>query len=140
MFMLDTDTLSELFKDNPKIQKRLAEVPSDTPVVTSLISRIEILEGRFASIAKAATRVEMLNAAARLATDEGHFETIDVLPLSERVADEFERIRGSKKLKKIGRKDMLIACFALAHGATLVTRNTKDFVGIPHLKIANWLD
>ncbi len=126
MFILDTDTLSELFKGRPNVRERLASVPGNTPVVTTLISRIEILEGRFAAIAKAANRVELLNAAARLANDEVHFESTEVLPLSEIVADEFERVRGNKKLKKIGRKDLLIACFALAHKATLVTRNTKD--------------
>jgi tRNA(fMet)-specific endonuclease VapC len=109
-------------------------------VVTTLISRIEILEGRCAEIAKAANRVELLNAAARLANDEGHFESTEVLPLSETVADEFERVWGNKKVKRIGRKDLLIACLALAHKATLVTKNTKDFAGIPNLKVVNWMD
>ncbi len=140
MFILDTDILSELLKDKPRIRERLAAVPRDTPVVTTLITWIEILQGRFASIAKAANRVELLNAAARLANDEGHFESIDVLRLGESVADEFERIRANKKLKKIGRKDLLIACFALAHNATVVTRNTKDFAAIPNRKVVNWMD
>lgn len=140
MFVLDTDALSDLFKGKEKVIARFRAVPNDRPVATSLLSRIEILEGRFAAIKKAANRVELLNAAARLAHDELNFATIDVLPLSEPVADEFERRRADKKLKKIGRGDLLIACFALAHGATLVTRNTKDFAHITGLKLENWTD
>ncbi len=34
--------------------------------------------------------------------------------------------------------DLLIACIVLAHNATLVTRNTKDFANIPGLKQGNW--
>jgi tRNA(fMet)-specific endonuclease VapC len=140
VFVLDTNTLSDLFKGKERVVARLQAVPDDEPVTTSLVSWIEILEGRFAAVKKAANRVELINAAARLANDERHFETIEVLPLSEAVADEFERRRTDKKLKKIGRADLLIACFALAHGATLVTRNTKDFALSTGLKVENWTD
>ena len=40
----------------------------------------------------------------------------------------------------IGPLDTLIAGTALAHGATLVTRNTKEFGRIAGLKIVNWHD
>ncbi len=52
----------------------------------------------------------------------------------------FDRLRVNKRLKKMGRPDLLIACFALAHKATLVTRNTKDFANVPGLKLENWAD
>ena len=38
------------------------------------------------------------------------------------------------------RGDLLTACIALAHDATLVTRNTRDFAVVPGLKIENWAD
>lgn len=34
--------------------------------------------------------------------------------------------------------DGQIAAIAIAHGATLVTRNTKDFAGLPGLRMADW--
>lgn len=52
----------------------------------------------------------------------------------------FDQLRTNKKLKKPNLKDLLIACIALAHDATLVTRNTKDFQPIPNLKLINWAD
>ena len=138
MFILDTNILSDLLKDHETILRRLRAVPDDRVVVTSIISRIEILEGRFASIIKAANRGELLIAAERLFRDEARLSTLEILPVTERVADEFEELLHNKKLKKIGREDLLIACIALAHDATLVTRNTKDFTGIPGLKVENW--
>ena len=101
---------------------------------------MEILEGRFASIKKAANRGELLIAMERLTRDEERLATLDILPVTEAVANRFELLRANKKLKKIGRSDLLIACIALAHGATLVTRNTKDFATIPGLKLENWAE
>jgi tRNA(fMet)-specific endonuclease VapC len=46
----------------------------------------------------------------------------------------------NKKVKKIGRADLLIAAFAMANRAVLVTRNLKDFRQVPGLRIENWAD
>ena len=138
IYLLDTNILTELIKANPGIVARFEAVPSGDNVVTSIISRIEMLEGRFSSIVKAANKSELLIAAARLQHDEEAIDDLEILPISEAVAEEFERILSKKKLKRIGREDLLIACIALAHDATLVTRNTKDFTGIPGLKVENW--
>lgn len=140
MFLLDTNILSDVFKGHEKVLARLRAVSDDRPVVTCVICRIEALEGRFASIIKAANRAELLTAAERWLHDEQQLDTLDTLPLTEAVADEFEQLRANRKLKKIGRADVLIACFALAHDATLVTRNTKDFAQVPNLKLDNWAD
>ena len=41
---------------------------------------------------------------------------------------------------RLGSMDLKIACIALVHDATLLTRNTSDFAQIPGLRVANWLD
>jgi tRNA(fMet)-specific endonuclease VapC len=38
----------------------------------------------------------------------------------------------------IGRHDMLIAATALAHDATLVTRNTREFRRVIGLRVRSW--
>jgi tRNA(fMet)-specific endonuclease VapC len=40
----------------------------------------------------------------------------------------------------IGPLDVLIAGTALAHGATLVTRNLREFSRVEGLKLENWYD
>jgi len=52
----------------------------------------------------------------------------------------FDSLRKNKKLKKIGRRDLLIAAISLAERATLVTRNLKDFRHVPGLQVENWAD
>lgn len=140
MHLLDTNTLTDLFKSRPKVVARYNAVPADRPVVTSTICRFETLDGRYAAIIKAANRDELLVAVERLEADERKLDGIDSLPVTPAAADQFERLRTNTKLKKIGRRDLLIACVALAHDATLVTRNTKDFALVPGLKLENWAD
>ncbi|GAA4371838.1 type II toxin-antitoxin system VapC family toxin [Hymenobacter koreensis] len=53
---------------------------------------------------------------------------------------------GSEKarLRSIGRPvddfDLLIGCTALAHGLTLVTRNTRHFADLGGIWLENWID
>jgi tRNA(fMet)-specific endonuclease VapC len=63
-----------------------------------------------------------------------------VVSIDGRVALEFDRLRQNKKLKKIGRADLVIAAITLANRATLVTRNLKDFRQVPGLQVENWAD
>jgi predicted nucleic acid-binding protein len=61
-----------------------------------------------------------------------------VSPLTRSAGEYFDRLKDDKKLRKVGQNDLMNACIALAHDATLVTRNIKDFQPIPGLKVDNW--
>ena len=107
----------------------------------TIVSRIEILQGRFAMLLKAANGQELRRAQQRLdQTVERLAEVPNVIPVDDLVADEFDRLRANKKLKKIGRADLLIAAITLANRATLVTRNLKDFRQVLGLQVENWVD
>ncbi len=55
---------------------------------------------------------------------------------NEGAATEFDRL---KKLKvRIGTMDLRIAAITLAHSATLITRNRRDFEKVPGLNFADW--
>ena len=41
--------------------------------------------------------------------------------------------------RSIATADLLIAATALVQGLTMVTHNTRDFVDIPELRVADWL-
>jgi tRNA(fMet)-specific endonuclease VapC len=63
-----------------------------------------------------------------------------IISVDTTAAAEFDRLRENKKLKRIGRADLLIASIALAHRATLVTRNLRDFRQVLGLRVENWAD
>ena len=65
---------------------------------------------------------------------------MQILLIDLAVAAEFDRLRQDKKLKKIGRADLLIACVTLTNWGKLVGRNLKDFRLVAGLQVENWAD
>jgi tRNA(fMet)-specific endonuclease VapC len=120
------------------VTARRAQVTDE--VTISAITRIEILLGRFSSVLKAEEGEKLLLAQQRLAETERDLKNFLVLSVEGGAATAFDRLRANKKLKKIGRADLLIACIALVNRATLVSRNLKDFRQVPGLQVENWAD
>jgi tRNA(fMet)-specific endonuclease VapC len=140
MFVLDTDILTLLFAGNPRVLSKQGQVPS-TDIAITVVSHIEALQGRFQFLLKAATGEELLRAQSLLnGTVRALRSVVTVLPIETAAAAEFDRLRQNKKLKKVGRGDLLIAAIVLANKATLVSRNVKDFRQVPGLQIENWAD
>jgi tRNA(fMet)-specific endonuclease VapC len=137
MFILDTDTLSHFLRGHSRVTERVQQ--SSEEVVITMICRIEILQGRFASVLKAEDGERLVQARKRLEETEKDLEKFTILDVSPAAA-EFDRLRDIKKLKKIGRGDVLIVAIVLANRATLVTRNVKDFLQVPGLRVENWAD
>jgi tRNA(fMet)-specific endonuclease VapC len=136
MFVLDTDTLSLFLRGHVRVTERMARATED--VTITLITRIEILQGRFASVLKADNGERLLQAQQRMHETEKDLDRFAVLTVDATASAEFDRLRQNKKLKKIGRCDLLIAVLTLSSNATLVTRNRKDFEQVPGLKIEDW--
>jgi tRNA(fMet)-specific endonuclease VapC len=140
MFVLDTDILTFLFAGHPGVLSRRDSVPS-ADIAISVVTRIESLLGRFQFLLKAATGEQLLRAQSLLDGTVRSLTRVEtVLPIDAAAAAEFDRLRENKKLKKIGRADLLIAATTLAKRATLVTRNLKDFRQVPGLQVENWAD
>jgi tRNA(fMet)-specific endonuclease VapC len=59
-----------------------------------------------------------------------------ILSFTEPAIARFERLRAMKL--GVGAMDLRIAAIALEHGATVVTRNTRDFQRIPGLPLDDW--
>ncbi len=138
-FILDTDIATLAFLNHERVSGRLNAPPLGT-VSVSLITRLEILRGRIEAVIKAATAEELLRAVTRLAESEAFLASFPLIVIDASAAEQFEQLRAHKKLKKMDRGDMLQAAVALANGATLVTRNTKDYTSVPGLKLENWAD
>lgn len=141
MLLLDTDTTTLLlYGRNARVRARVAALPDGERSAIALITRIEILRGRFDSVLKAGSKEELLTAQQRLYDTERWLAGVEVVAIDDAAANHFDRLRTIRKLKKFGRADLLIACIALAHDAILVTRNIKDYQPIPGLKLDNWAD
>ena len=137
MLVLDTDTLTHLLLGHKRVTEKRAQATEE--VALSMVTRIEILQGRFASVLKAENGEKLRLAQQRLAENERDLEKFIILSIDAAASAEFDRLRQMKKLK-IRRGDLLMAAITLAYRATLVTRNEKDFRKVPGLRIENWVE
>lgn len=138
MILLDTDTLTLLTMGHPKVQRRLDSTDED--IAITIVTRIEILRGRFDFVLKAADGAQLLIAQQRLDDAEARLAEVPVASFDSNAAGEFDRLLQNKSVRKIGRADLLIASIALARRATLVTRNVRHFQSVPGLQVVNWAD
>jgi tRNA(fMet)-specific endonuclease VapC len=138
MILLDTDTFTLLGDKHPKVTARLAAATE--VVAITIATRLEALAGRIAFMMKAADGEQLLRAQQWLQRTEADLSRLPVVPFDAAAAAEFDRLLGTKGLKKIGRGDLMIASIALANQATLVTRNLKDYRKVPGLQLENWAD
>jgi predicted nucleic acid-binding protein len=141
MIVLDTDILTLLsYGRNEKLRERIAAVEEGEELAVAVITRMEVLQGRFASIRNAADQEELRVAMERFQAAEQLLDSFLRLDVNDAATEHFERLRKAKKTKNRKRGDLLIACIALAHQALLVTRNVKDYKDVPGLRVENWAD
>ena len=139
MHLLDTDTLTRLHNGHPKIVQHLQKL-RDPDVGTTIITKAEILRGRLSFLLKAPTSNDLLRAQYLLQRSEELLAQLQIISLDERAAKHFAQLRTIKRLRRVGHADLIIASIALAHRATLVTRNLKHFRQVPSLNVVNWID
>lgn len=142
MFILDTDTLSLIWRGQEKVAEKLRLLGGlmKVPLAISHVTYIEVLRGRFANIFAAADGAELGEALRRYDETADRLQHLQIIPFDEAAISYFDKLRSVKKLNKMGRPDLLIACIVLAQSSILVTRNTKDFTNVPNLKVENWAD
>ena len=131
MFLLDTNTLIYFFKGQGKVAERLFAVPP-ADVAISSVSLYEIEVGIAKSEQPAKRRRQF----------DTFLAVVSVLPFDRSAARAAATVRVDLERRglPIGPLDNLIAGVALAHRATLVTRNTREFSRLPHLAIVDWYD
>jgi len=137
MNFFDTDMLTLFVHGHEKVTNRAAR---EDPFSITVISRIEILRGRFDFVMKAANANEWLRAMELLDRWDVALARQTIIAIDAAAALEFEHLLTIKSLRKIGRGDLGIAAISMAHKATLITRNIKDFKLVPGLRYENWAD
>jgi tRNA(fMet)-specific endonuclease VapC len=131
MFLLDTNTLIYFFKGQGNVAERLFAVPPGDVAISS-VSLYEIEVG----IAKSEQPTK------RRRQFDTFLAVVSLLPFDRSAARVAATVRVDleKRGLPIGPLDNLIAGVALAHRATLVTRNTREFSRVPNLAITDWYD
>lgn len=59
-----------------------------------------------------------------------------LLDFSEQAVDRFEELKGQRL--RISTMDLKIAAIVLTEGATLLSRNLRDFGKVPGLQVEDW--
>jgi len=140
VLVLDTDHLVEFDEASAagaRLKKRLAAAGDE--IAATIISVEEQFRGWAAQIHRLhADPHAQIPAYARLKRRLEFYASWNVLPWDAGSARGFVSFR--RRGLRIGSMDLKIACIALAHDATLLTRNATDFAQVAGLRIENWLD
>ena len=139
MLVLDTDHVSALgspLEVGLQLLDRISVSGQDP--ATTIINVEEQLRGWLAEIHRLTDPHRQIVAYGRLQRRIDFFAAWTVLPWDADAADLF--VRSRQEGVRIGSMDLKIACIALAHDATVLTRNSRDFAQVPGLQIENWLD
>jgi tRNA(fMet)-specific endonuclease VapC len=128
---LDTDSVIEILRGNPKAAHALATLSPSTNIAASSITAAELYHGA----QRSADPVRRVQEVASLLSG------ITVLPVDEAIAARFGELKASLQAAGtvIADFDLLIAATALVHNLRLVTHNTRHLARIPGLLLDDWL-
>lgn len=129
MFLLDTNTVIDYFRGKGKIAENLLARPPSEIALPAVVA-YEVWVGVLGS----------QNATRRQSQFEQFLSAVPVVALDAVVARRAAQLRHTleRRGEGIGPMDTLIAATALAHNATLVTHNVKEFKRVPGLAVSNW--
>ena len=135
LHILDTDTLT-LFQDgHAAVCKRAKDHPQKELAIT-VLSVEEQLSGWYTALRRAKRIDKLAWVYRRLAENVGFLSRLQILAFEEPAIRRYQELT---KLKlRVRKMDLRIAATVLEVGATLVTRNTRDFKLIPGLAFADW--
>jgi tRNA(fMet)-specific endonuclease VapC len=138
MLVLDTDHLVELDRGSSQgaaLQRKLED--AGDAVVTTIISAEEQFRGWLAQIHRQRDPHEQIATYQRLQRRIAFFAAWYILPWDTDAADILQGLR--RQRVRIGTMDLKIASIVLAHDATLLSRNLRDFQQVPNLRVEDWL-
>ena len=129
MYALDTNSLSYFLKGRGRVGERLLAQPPAKVGLPSVVL-YELVYGATRSQAPPDLKARL----------EALLRSLPILPFGEAEARAAAQIRADLETrgKPIGPHDVLIAATALAHGATLVTRNQREFRRVKGLRVEDW--
>ena len=138
MIAFDADVLTEILAGNVAFVSRAAGIPLQDQCVPIIVIE-EIVRGRLNSIRQAESgksNLSISRAYELFAQTLDAFREVRALAYTSAADELYEQWR-SQKIRG-GTHDLRIAAICVAHSATLVTRNRRDFDGLPGLSLDIW--
>ncbi|MDP6119294.1 MAG: type II toxin-antitoxin system VapC family toxin [Planctomycetota bacterium] len=139
MIVLDTDHASELFFGSAagrRLEERITK--QEDEVVLNAITVEEQLRGWLAAIRRRTKPEEQFQAYDQLVRQTEFASAFHVLAWDQDAFEIYAKLRQARL--RVGTQDLKIASITMAHGGTLLTRNTSDFGKVRGLQFENWLD
>ena len=132
IILLDTTAFSDLMREHPKVDARLASATSTDRIIICPVVRGEIQYG-IQRLPQGARRQELESKSAKL------FSIVPCEPVPQAAGDLYAKIKLTRQQKglSLDENDLWIAATAMALGAVLITRD-NDFAGIEGLTIDDW--
>ena len=139
MLVLDTNHYSELEHDTSPGRRLVGRLSATIEERSLAIATIEeLLRGWLAAINRTTDLDRQIVPYAKLQRQVELLGNWTILGWDAEAAAKFRSLRSQRV--RIGTMDLKIACICLAHDATLLTRNVRDFSQVPGLRFENWLD
>jgi tRNA(fMet)-specific endonuclease VapC len=133
--ILDTDTVS-LFQRGHAVVCNNVQVRPWISLAVTVITVEEQLRGWYDRLRKTRNNTDLARAYQRLTDTAKFFGQIEILSFPKSTIDRYELLR--RQVQNVGKNDLRIAAIAIENGATLVTRNLRDFSRVPGLAVEDW--
>lgn len=138
-YVLDTDCLSFFLNrahDYPSLVARIKVTPREELALTAITVE-ERLRGALDLVHQQRNKPREPEAYAFFCAVLATFHEFRVLPYTQEAARIFQSF--APEVKRIGSRDCRIAAISIAHGATVVTHNVRDFSRIPGVQFEDWI-
>lgn len=137
--ILYTNHFTEFADASPAGRRLLDRLEaSGAEVFTCIVAVEETCQGWLALLHRQKPGRDQLQAYAKFQQSLEALLSLGILKFDPHAADIYHTLRG--QFPRIGSMDLKIAAICLAHDATLLSRNLRDFDQVPGLKVENWLD
>ncbi|MBY0525079.1 MAG: type II toxin-antitoxin system VapC family toxin [Gemmataceae bacterium] len=135
LYVLDTDILSLYQHDHPGVTQAIeSRLPVERAI--TVISVEEQFSGWYTMLRQARKPQEVARIYLRLARNTQVLAKLQILSFTEPAIARYDALVAMRL--NVGKYDLRIAAVALENGATLVTRNLRDFQRVPGLIVENW--
>jgi tRNA(fMet)-specific endonuclease VapC len=140
VLILDTDLLTlvqfQAGEAYARLDARLEAAAAAHAICVTIISFEEQMRGWLAFIARARSAERQVETYRRLHVLFDDFRTRQILDFDDRAARQFQQLVQARV--RVGTMDLKIAAIALTQGATLLSRNLRDYRKVPGLRVEDW--